>query len=80
MSDIGTTVSKIIAVTSDLTTAIKNLKKTRNEESANTHGHFKLVLAKSQKCESLLHILETSVSEHFSGGLALQLAKIKTTT
>lgn len=72
--------SKIIKGTTELASCIQSLQDTASENSGNTHRDFQLVIAKSSQCESLLHLLVKTVSDHLSGGLSLQLAKIKSQT
>ena len=80
MSQINNIIAKIISAIKELTLSIETLKTTRSQDGSKTHKIFHLLNAKSQKCESLLHILERDVSEHLSGGLMAELSIITTTT
>ena len=80
MSQINNIIAKIISAIEELTLSIETLKTTRSQDGSKTHKIFHLLNAKSQKCESILHILERDVSEHLSGGLMAELSKITTTT
>ena len=80
MSQINNILTKIISAIKELNLSIETLRTTRSEDGSKTHKIFQLLNAKSQRCESLLHILERDVSEHLSGGLMAELSRINKTT
>ena len=80
MSQINNIVAQIISAIEELTLSIETLKQLDPRMVQKPTKIFQLLAAKSQKCESLLLILERDVSEHLSGGLVAELGKITTTT
>ena len=80
MSDIPEHLNKIKTSITELTANIEKLGKTVNEDSNETGKQFKLVVGKTQKCQSMLNILELKLSDYLSGDIKLQLDKISSTT
>ena len=80
MSDINSHMQKIDTSISLLLSSINNLQKVVEDDSEKTGAKFRITVANTEKCKSLLNILELKVADFLSSNIKSKLSKIHKNT
>ena len=80
MSDLNKHLEKIETSIDQLITSINTLQKVAEEDSGNTAAKFKITVANTAKCRSLINILKRKILYFLSANLKSKLNKVNKNT